>query len=141
MPNLRQSQIVNNLLTKLYSKTTITNNASTTSSRNLNKNITTIAKNGIGITSTTSSINLNKNITTASKVLSLSGHKNHQFITSYTPPLPESAGWWQFETPAALTSISNMLIQTGSDENIIDWGDSTTTILLPNTNNNLNHTY
>lgn len=118
MPNLRQSQIVNNLLTKLYSKTTITNNASTTSSRDLNKNITT-----------------------ASKVLSLSGHKNHQFITSYTPPLPESAGWWQFETPAALTSISNMLIQTGSDENIIDWGDSTTTILLPNTNNNLNHTY
>lgn len=69
---------------------------------------------------------------------------NKTKIISYSP-VPEVIDigdtLWTFDTPAALTSISNMLIQTGSDESIIDWGDNTTTTLLPNTTNNLNHTY
>lgn len=55
--------------------------------------------------------------------------------------LPNTAYLWTFDDPVSLTTISDMLIETGPDENIIDWGDNNTTTLLPNTNNNLNHTY
>jgi hypothetical protein len=65
-----------------------------TSSKYLNSTITTVANNGIGINLNTNSKDLNRNLTTTSKVLSLSGRKNHQFITGYTelrkPLLPIS---------------------------------------------------
>jgi len=55
--------------------------------------------------------------------------------------LPNTAYLWTFDDLVGSTTISNMLIETGPDENIIDWGDNNTTTLIPNTNNNLNHTY
>ena len=86
MGRRREINVVNNLLTSIHSKTFNAVKLNTTrkkTQKELNKIVSTIANNGIGIALNTSKKELNKTLTTSTKMLSLSGRGNHQIINGY----------------------------------------------------------